>query len=608
MCGIAGRVTTRLDTNRAEKLLRQLDAINHRGPDGFGEYLDSSCTMGMRRLAIVDLEKGEQPGYSQSGKVAVIFNGEIYNYRNLATRFELGKTSNVTEANVIAELYEKFGVKSFGLLEGFFAIGVWDITAKRITLVRDRIGKKPLFYGVCNSELFFASEIKAILAAGFPMQVNPFAVSEVLSYGYTRSSESAFRDIFQVPPGSFVTYKEGQVEIFSYWSVSSHPEKEYVSIDEAKKELKVKLISAIEKRLLSERPLGIFLSGGVDSSLISALIKEMGVQDIETFSVGFREVKYDESSFARNIAEHLGIRHNEIIVKPDPYFFLETYPKFIDFPYADSSFMPTFLLSEFASRKIKVALSGDGGDEGFAGYDRYRYNLDLERLSKFIPSSRLPNLQLKNRLFNKLNRAMRLKDFGNRYDSMMRLYDDLHLSRVLHANFLSEICDNSEQDERTSKASNDLQGLQISDLTQYLPGDLLVKMDMASMANGLEVRSPFLDPEILQFGLSLPSNFKINGRVGKFLLRELLADLIPRKLFERPKQGFAIPRAEWLRGPLRGVSREILLSKRCREREWFDSDYVSKILNKHEKGWDLDELIWPLLMVELWAINWIDPQ
>jgi asparagine synthase (glutamine-hydrolysing) len=276
----------------------------------------------------------------------------------------------------------------------------------------------------------------------------------------------------------------------------------------------------------------------------------------------------------------------------------------MDIPYADSSFMPTFLLSQFATQSIKVALSGDGGDESFGGYSRYRINLILEQFNKFFPTSLFPSLMLKNRLRNKLYRSLKLKEFGVRYDSMMRLYTDDLISELFSEVRTSN--SNSPAFNDILKSSKNLESMQRFDVLQYLPSDLLVKMDMASMANGLEVRSPFLDPELFEFGLSLKSRLKIKGSTGKYLARELLSEMLPRELFNRPKQGFAIPRAEWLRGPLRETTHDILLGSVTHNRGWFSQSFLRNVLKKHDSGWDLDELIWPVLMIEIWARNWID--
>ena len=368
-----------------------------------------------------------------------------------------------------------------------------------------------------------------------------------------------------------------------------------------------KLLKSVEKRIFAERPLGIFLSGGIDSSLVLCAVRELGIKNIETFSIGLSHSDFDESKYAKAIAAFVGSSHHELILQPDPNFFVETYPKFMDIPYADSSFLPTFMLSQFATQHIKVALSGDGGDESFGGYERYRANIQLEKLMKILPPMPLPHLLLKDRLYNKLYRSIKIRNFGDRYDSMMRLYSDYLLEKV----FSTWVDDSSSGSyspahAKIKNSKRTLIDMQNYDVNQYLPSDLLVKMDMASMANGLEVRSPFLDPDLFAFGYSLPMNLKIRNGKGKFLARELLAEFLPRDLFERPKQGFAIPRAEWLRGPLNSVVHDVLFSTQARSRGWFSQAFLAEIVKKHERGWDLDELIWPVLMVEIWARNWID--
>jgi asparagine synthase (glutamine-hydrolysing) len=608
MCGIAGVVSENLRTLDSDRLSYALDAISHRGPDGIGEYQDGYCHLGMTRLAIVDLVNGSQPYISRSNRTVVVFNGEIYNYKELARKDNFYQQGVTTEASTIADLYERYHENCFSMFDGFFAIAIWDVMERRLILARDKIGKKPLFYGIHNSDLYFGSEIKALLKLGFPISVNQRAIVDVLKYGYPRIPNTSYQGVYQVPPAHFIDYFKGTVRAKKFWRVEEFDSLDEISFSEAKARVNETLLRAVEKRLLAERPLGIFLSGGIDSSLIATSIRQLGRTDIETFSVGFHHAKYDESKYAREISLHLGLKHNQVTVEPDPDFFIQKYTKYMDYPFADSSFLPTFLLSEFSSRSIKVALSGDGGDESFGGYNRYIMNLKVQKLASLFPSSALPNIVLKNRLWNKFYRSLKERNFTSRYDSMMRLLDDQNLRKALNSDFFSDNNSHKTIDfgYRNKGSSGNLLEMQLDDLSNYLPGDLLVKMDMASMSNGLEVRSPFLDTSVIQLGLALPVKFKIRGSSGKYILRELLADSIPRPLFERPKQGFAIPRAEWLRGPLRDTTRDILLSNECKNRGWFNPSYVKKILELHDQGWDLDEIIWPLMMVELWAINWID--
>lgn len=608
MCGIAGIASFGKIHLDKRLLADQLECLQHRGPDGSGVFFDQNCMIGMRRLAIVDVKEGQQPSFSDSSNTVVVFNGEIYNYQHLAKSINFESRQPITEARVIAELFERYDTKCFEMLDGFFAIAIWDRKLNRLILARDRIGKKPLFYGINDSVMFFASEVKAILKAGFPASVNKLAVYDVLKYGYPREVKSAYENISQVAPGSGVEFRNGITREFVFWSLDQLNYDHFDNFEHAKDCVKNLLLESVEKRLISERPVGVFLSGGIDSSLVAAAVRELGRNDIESYSVGFVEEKYDESNHARNVSKHLGLKFNHIKVIPDPEFFIKVYPKVMDYPFADSSFLPTFMLSQFAARNIKVALSGDGGDESFGGYNRYQINLKLEKLSRLKFGKLLPNVVLRNRLHNKLYRAMKISDFESRYDSMMRLFEDRIIAKVINPSFLAtspdlEVYKNGFESDSESSA---LLSMQLDDLRNYLPGDLLVKMDMASMANGLEVRSPFLDPKMIKVGLSLPVNYKVHNGSGKYILREVLAEFLPRSLFDRPKQGFAIPRAEWLRGPLRDSTRDILLSKKCKEREWFSVRATEKILKRHDHGWNLDELIWPMLMIELWAINWLD--
>lgn len=607
MCGIAGLVGGSLGPAAKELLERQVDSIRHRGPDATGITILDGVAFGMARLSIVEVKGGQQPAFSKSGKVMVVFNGEIYNYRELR-RLNSGLDESMPEAEVIANLFEIEGINFVSKLDGFFSIAVWDSRDKGLYLIRDRFGKKPLYYSHTDELFVFGSEVKSLLKAGLSASPDFEAIQEVLRFGHVKAPRTGYQGIYQVLPASIIEFKDQQIKEWSYWKLQGNDEFAGLSLSEATEIYNIKLRSAVEKRLNAERPLGLFLSGGIDSSLIAVALRDLKANSVEAFSVGFSEREFDESVHASEIARFLGLNHHKVLVRPSPDFFVSIYPKFMDIPYADSSFMPTFLLSESASAQIKVALSGDGGDEAFGGYDRYRANLFLDRFFKFCPEFSIEfNKRVKGRRSTKLLRSLGYSNFVNRYESTLELLTQREIQELLiPLDFEDTLKASTSYRERVKSLSKKMQAMQHHDVNQYLPGDLLVKMDMASMASGLEVRSPFLDPDLFQFGYSLSSDLKVSKKKGKLISRNLLGQALPSNLFERPKQGFAIPRAHWLRTSMKSVAAEILFSEDFRSRGWFSQDLVRKAFLKHQKGWDLDEYLWPILMTEIWAINWID--
>ena len=607
MCGILGVVSNSQQQIDLSVFQNSLSSISHRGPDGFGISQFDSALIGMRRLAIMDVDTGKQPAKSISGRHIVVFNGEIYNYKDLRSSNLEIPNSQFSEAELIANLYEKEGLEFISRLEGFFAIAIYDSKTNDLVLIRDRFGKKPLYFGFHGNNFYFSSEIKALLNLGFPRDPDLSSVIDVLKYGHPVIPRTGYSGISQVPPGNYLVLSKNEISVKEYWRLLKHELYSEISESEAKLLFKEKLLKSVEKRIVAERPLGVFLSGGIDSTLVLCALRELGLSNIETFTVGFSHSDYDESHHAKAISEFIGTNHHELILEPDPSFFVDTYPRFMDIPYADSSFMPTFMLSQFATNHIKVALSGDGGDESFGGYERYRVNLKIDTLVNFVPRALLPKLMLKDRLQNKFYRAIKQHNFGDRYDSMLRLFSDDFLADAIFGTILNFAqSDMSPAHKQIRESTKSLADMQRYDVDQYLPSDLLVKMDMASMANGLEVRSPFLDPELFTFGYSISEKLKVRNGQGKFLAREVLSGFLPRNLFERPKQGFAIPRAEWLRGPLRPVVQDVLFGSKAKSRGWFSQEFLARIVNKHDQGWDLDELIWPVLMIEIWARKWID--
>jgi asparagine synthase (glutamine-hydrolysing) len=609
MCGILGVVGGL--PKQKEVFEKALATMIHRGPDDEGIYLDSEIIVGMRRLSIIDIKNGAQPSYSPDRQIVTVFNGEIYNFEELRRSLEKLGHSFVTqgETEIITHLYMEYGKKFVVKLDGMFAIAIWDRSKRTLQLYRDRLGEKPLWFSEFKNGFFFSSEIKALLKLGLPKIIRKGLIQDTLNYGYSNSPYSPFESIFQLKPGNMLTYCDGNLEIETYWSPLSY-DVTALSDAEALTVFDEIFRAAISKRMLSERPIGVFLSGGVDSSLVAAYAASLSPTRLNTFSVGFEDTKFDESPYARRISQILDTNHNELIVKPDPTTLIEDLASILDQPFADSSVIPTLLLSQFARENCVVALGGDGGDEVFGGYNRYRYLMQVSNFFPIIPKKLLRTLHRMN-LSDKHSRIIRTLATSNlesAYNSMQTLIPGDLLSTIVNPEFIhSNFTNSSSQIWQTSKVSL-LRKMQLTDLTSYLPGDLLYKADMATMAASLELRSPFLDHKLVEFGIELHDNIKFRESKSKWILKQALRNYLPSDLIDRPKQGFGIPRAEWLRGPFNEVARELLLGEKTRDRNWFKIKEIQRIVNFHESGKNRDSTLWPLMILELWARRWLDAQ
>ncbi|MDP1720432.1 MAG: asparagine synthase (glutamine-hydrolyzing) [Candidatus Nanopelagicaceae bacterium] len=614
MCGIAGGVG--VNAPKKEFFGSVLDSIDHRGPDERGTFFDSGVALGICRLAIIDVGTGQQPVANEAKTIHLVFNGEIYNYKSL--REVLASKGHKFRSNgdseVIVHLYEEYGLDFVQKLNGMFAIAIWDQRTETLLLVRDRMGKKPLWYSLQpDGTLLFASEVKALIAAGVKSTLRAEAISEVLSFGYVNAPRSAFNEINQIPPASMGTWQNGSMVTSKYWSPDFSREKK-VSFEDAVERTKELIKESVERRLISERPLGSFLSGGYDSSVVTAYMTQLVSGKVRTFSIGFDDPRYDESKYAREVAHYLGTEHIEEKLSPDPALLLQQLSRSLDQPFADSSIIPTFMLAKFARQEVVVALGGDGGDEVFGGYDRYLATPMMQRwnaaMALAAPLGKRVAMRegISNRKVRRiLSQIKPYPSLASRYRGVISLGSDSELSALISPNFKSNRAPQEfERDFARDGARDDLSRMLRSDLEWYLPGDLLVKADMATMANSLEVRSPLLDHEIVEWTSSLPSEFKVKGRETKHLLKEIARSLLPSELVDRPKMGFAIPRADWLRTGLSTMTYDLLTDSTARNRGWFVQTEVEKVLADHKAGHDRDNLIWPMLMLELWARNWLD--
>ncbi len=608
MCGIAGVFSSESLTET--RIKKSIDSIAHRGPDETGFFSDRHCSLGMCRLAIIDVSTGQQPSYSNEKDIVSTFNGEIYNFRELREKLLVRGHVIPTpgDSAIIPFLYKEFGESFPQQIQGMFAIAIYDAKEKKLLLTRDRLGKKPLWYSVQDGQISFASELKGLLALGVHADFNEGILTEFLSFGYVNAPRSPYKSIQQLNPASILLFQNEKYKIQNYWNPSDVAPLD-ISFQDAKKETKQILREATESRLISERPVGAFLSGGIDSTIITSLMSEISENSIHTYSIGFSEKKFDESAYASKVAKHLKTIHHERTVEADPAFILDQLSRSLDQPFADSSIIPTFLLSQFSRQDVVVALSGDGGDEAFGGYERYRAGKLLDDLNPFlyfnplmlIPSKRIPNPRIR-----KLLRHSRPQNLMDRYRGFQSLFQPNDLRRLLNKDFIETIIDDPFVETWESVRSQDkIRKMQEVDLKSYLPGDLMYKVDIASMANSLQIRSPFLDYRVVEFGLSLPWQYKIGKGENKHILREIAREFVPRELIDRPKMGFGIPRGSWLRNELRGMVNEVLLDEKFYSHGWFNQKEVEKVIKLHNEGQELDHLIWPMFTLQLWANHWL---
>lgn len=614
MCGIAGGV----GHSAPGRLLleTQLSSIEHRGPDDKGSYLSEGISLGMCRLAIVEIAVGKQPASDHSEKIHLVWNGEIYNYRELRAELEQRGVycRDSSESEVVINLYLEFGLDFINKLNGMFAIAIHDARDNSLHLIRDRMGKKPLWISELNDgTLLFASEVRALMLARPDRTIRSEMISEVMQYGYIHSPNSAFNEIQQVPPASVTSWCNGKTSTSTYWA-PDFDTKIKIPYEEALETTKGLIEAAVSRRLISERPLGSFLSGGYDSTVVTAYMAKLMTEKVQTYSIGFQSAQFNEAHHARQVANYLGTSHHEEILSPDPALVVEKISQVLDQPFADSSIVPTYLLAKFARENLVVALSGDGGDEIFGGYDRYFAAPILQTLnpilgvtkhaSKIISKSPIGN---KRKLSRAGTQLKAMPSLAERYFSIQSLTQKEVLRNLMSNGIYAEsiaidFYDQFNQGREFSK----LDQLVRSDLAYYLPGDILTKVDMATMANSLELRSPMLDVNVVEWGISLPGKYKIKGFETKHILKDVARSLVPAELIDRPKMGFGIPRAEWLRTGMKEMVIDTLTDHTASQRGWFNPLEVKKTIDIHMSGDDKDSQLWPMLMLELWARTWLD--
>ncbi|MET0623218.1 MAG: asparagine synthase (glutamine-hydrolyzing) [Pyrinomonadaceae bacterium] len=627
MCGIVGMVN--LDGRAADGALlgRMNEAIHHRGPDEDGTYLREHVGLAMRRLAIIDLKGGQQPIANEERTAWIVFNGEIYNFRELKKRLEdLGhrfRTDCDTEA--IVHAYEEWGADCPRHLRGMFAFAIWDERRRELFLARDRVGKKPLLYAKTPRAFVFGSEFLALLAhPEVGREIEPRAIHDYLSFMCVPAPLTAYRDIRKLEPGHTLTLSaSGEIKTARYWE-PDFSKKIKVSEEEAGERALELLRDAVRVRLMSEVPLGAFLSGGVDSSAVVALMAEESSGPVKTFSIGFDEQDFSELHHARRVAEYVGADHHEFVVRPDA---MEVLPKLVEHygePYADSSAIPTYYVARETRKHVTVALNGDGGDECFAGYERYAAMRLSERYRRLPGALRervirqamelLPISEMRPTRARKVRRFLRAASLPpvERYMRWVSVIHPEEKDGLYSEEFRRSVAgrDVSEQIRPWFARANGagvVDAALLADTMTYLPNDLLVKVDIASMAVSLEARSPFLDHHVIEFAASLPENLKLRGLTTKYILKKTLKKLLPPENLSRGKMGFGVPVGHWFRGRMQGFLRENLLSERTARRGVFRPEAVKQMVELHTRGErDHTHQLWTLLMLELWFQRFVD--
>ncbi len=629
MCGICGKVYHALDRKVEESLVKRMSSVlTHRGPDDEGVYIKDNVGLAHKRLSIIDITPaGHQPMSNEDGSIWIVFNGEIYNYLDL--RENLQKKGHIfsshTDTETIIHLYEEKGVDCVHDLRGMFAFAIWDENKKRLFLARDRAGKKPLLYVHNREGILFASEIKSLLLdPSVNKHIDHTALHHYLTYQYVPAPLSIFTEIKKLPPAHILIYEKENITIKRYWNLSYQNKLRLPSIKYYGESFMEVFQEAIKVRLRSDVPLGAFLSGGIDSSLVVAVMSKLMDQPVKTFSIGFEEEDYNELKYARIIAERCATDHHEFIVKPDA---VDILPKLIwhyNEPFADSSAIPTYYVSKMTRDYVTVALNGDGGDESFAGYERYVAD-KLANYYKFIPSFLREDIIRK--IVDSLPYNPRRRSFLRRLKRFVR-----GVSEVPERRYVRWICyfDNEMKDDLYTPSFkekvNDIDSVDLTvewykkadgktfidqtlfvDAMSYLPEDLLVKVDIASMANSLEARSPFLDHKVMEFAASLPSDLKLRGMETKYLLKHTLSEILPKEILQRRKMGFGVPLDVWFRKDLKEMAYDILLDKKCTERGYFKRETIQSLLDEHvSEQYDHSYRIWALLFLELWHKMFID--
>jgi asparagine synthase (glutamine-hydrolysing) len=606
MCGIAGFVL-RDGLAEISAVRAMCDQIRYRGPDDEGIYVDRNCGLGMRRLSIIDLPTGHQPISNEDGSLWIVFNGEIYNYQSLRSSLvaQCHRFSTNSDTETIVHLHEEYGLDAISRLRGMFAYALWDSSRKRLTLVRDRFGKKPLYYAVLPQGLFFGSELKCLRTANVPLELDQEALRLYFQFSYIPDPLSPYKAIRKLPAGGWLTYDaDGTVQQGAYWKLPEtavQPDKEMTE-ESAAERVRELFDESVRLRLIADVPLGAFLSGGIDSASIVASMAMQSSERVKTFSIGFEESAFNELPVAALVAKKFNTEHHEILVRPDSVSLVSKLIRHFDEPFGDTAAIPTFIVSEFAAQHVKVALTGDGGDELFAGYDSF---FKIESLRRF---DRIP--QFGRTLLSKAADVWPYSFYGKNYLRMISRPSSI--ARYLELNYTPYFLRKSLLQPDWMLSTNHLPFIDAHivdqaiyfEATANLTGDMLVKVDRMSMANSLEVRCPLLDHELAEFAMSLPREWKMRNGKGKQIFLKAIGHRLPPELLTLPKKGFAVPLAQWFRGSLRSFLWDHLMGREFLGRGIVSRDFVLHLLKEHDSGRrDNHHWLWMLLMFELWLTS-----
>lgn len=634
MCGIAGGIWLHNAPGLSRDMLRTMtDAIAHRGPDDQGHLIiqpkdnlsilgaspSPGVALGFRRLSIIDLAAGHQPLGNEDGSVQIVFNGEIYNYQELRHRLEgSGHTFRThTDTETIVHLYEDLGLDCFEHLNGMFAMAIWDQRRERLVLARDRLGKKPLYYAMHDGRLVFASELKSLMQLpGINKEIDPGAIDLYLTYQYIPHPHSIYKGIRKLPPGYFAVFENGELSVQRYWNVDWSRE---TPMDQptASRELQTMLADAVRIRLRSDVPLGAFLSGGIDSSLIVAIAQQQLEMPIRTFSIGFSEADFDETHYAKMVADHVGTKHERFEVTPDALNIIDRLVDQYDEPFGDSSAVPTWYLCELTRQHVTVALSGDGGDELFGGYERYRALKLSGQLQSWLPVDwlmqsgliqRLPDSSARRSFLRRVRRFCEALGQPpiDRYMNWIQIFGEASRLDLYRETFIEQLPDRNPvsflADAWRRAGKRDLVSCATTaDLQTYMPCDLMTKVDIASMAHSLEARQPMLDYRLVEWAAALPSHLKLRGRRGKCLLMDTYHDLLPKAIWNRSKMGFGVPIAKWFKTSLRDRTYDALLGPDAKCHSFFRREAIETLVEEHMSGRSNQAYrLWNLLFLELW--------
>jgi len=616
VCGIAGIVRFDGAPVLEDDIRGMCRMMTHRGPDEEGVYLAPGVALGMRRLSIIDLDSGQQPVSNEDGSVWVVFNGEIYNYREL--RHELKQRGHVlrsaSDTETIVHLYEDFGARCVDHLRGMFTFALWDARLRQLLIARDRLGIKPLYYTELDGAIAFASELKPILQLPeVDRRLNWQAVGHLFTFLATSPSQSIVDGVRKLEPGHIAVARDGQLRVERYWDVDFEPDEQSTE-DDLVERLRELLVESVKLHEIADVPFGAFLSGGIDSSAVVGTMAGLTTDRVKTFSIGFAEAGFDELCHARQVGEVFGTEHHELVLRPDVVQIAEDLAWYLDEPFGDTSAIPTYMVSKLAAEHVTVVLTGDGGDELFGGYDKY-VTEERERRYARVPApirkalgavgAAMPE-GMKGRRFLQhlaLDGSRRYLDASTlfRADEMRKLFRPSAYEQIGRFDPLTESLAHLR-----GMDADWMSAIQYCDLHTYLPLDILTKVDRMTMAHSIEARPPLLDHKLVEFAARVPARLRMRGGSTKYLLKRAMRGVLPDAIIDRPKHGFAVPLAHWFRGELAGFTRDLLFSDACRQRGLFDATYVERLLQLHERGRDIDLQLWTLLSLELWCRRVLD--